>query len=225
MMILKQLNKFESWKDISQKTKEKFLKYSTYMENTKGTVLYLESELNPLIYLILSGYIVLSKISPEGKEKYLYYLSDGDFVNQCSIDGKVTTTSAKTISDTCLISIDKDILLKLMQEDFNLNFLVLTSLAHLTRRSQRQILNLGIYNTSQRVASRLWKLSRDYGKEVNGYILIDAPMNQTDLSNMVGASRETVNRFLKELESKEIIFLKGHKIIIIDRDKLLDYIN
>ncbi|MEY8417001.1 Crp/Fnr family transcriptional regulator [Tissierella praeacuta] len=220
-----QLDNFKSWRNISKKTKEKFLKNSTYMEYTKGTVIYLESEQNPLIYLISSGYIVLSKTSIEGKEKYLYYLSTGDFINQCAIDGKLTATTAKVVSDASLISIDKDILLRLMKEDFELNLLILTSLTHIIRRSQRQILNLGIYNTSQRIASRLWKLSRDYGKKIDDYTLIDAPINQTDLSNMVGASRETVNRFLKELENKGIVILKGHSIIIIDRDRLLDYIN
>ncbi|SHE95050.1 cAMP-binding domain of CRP or a regulatory subunit of cAMP-dependent protein kinases [Tissierella praeacuta DSM 18095] len=220
-----QLDNFKSWRNISKETKEKFLKNSTYMEYTKGTVIYLESEQNPLIYLISSGYIVLSKTSIEGKEKYLYYLSTGDFINQCAIDGKLTATTAKVVSDASLISIDKDILLKLMKEDFELNLLILTSLTHIIRRSQRQILNLGIYNTSQRIASRLWKLSRDYGKKIDDYTLIDAPINQTDLSNMVGASRETVNRFLKELENKGIVILKGHSIIIIDRDRLLDYIN
>ncbi|HAE92805.1 Crp/Fnr family transcriptional regulator [Tissierella praeacuta] len=220
-----QLDNFKSWRNISKETKEKFLKNSTYMEYTKGTVIYLESEQNPLIYLISSGYIVLSKTSIEGKEKYLYYLSTGDFINQCAIDGKLTATTAKVVSDASLISIDKDILLRLMKEDFELNLLILTSLTHIIRRSQRQILNLGIYNTSQRIASRLWKLSRDYGKKIDDYTLIDAPINQTDLSNMVGASRETVNRFLKELENKGIVILKGHSIIIIDRDRLLDYIN
>ncbi|WP_313757960.1 Crp/Fnr family transcriptional regulator [Tissierella sp.] len=220
-----QLDNFKSWRDISEETKEKFLKNSSYMEYTKGTVIYLESEQNPLIYIILYGYIVLSKTSIEGKEKYLYYLSTGDFINQCAIDGKLTATTAKVVSDASLISIDKDILLRLMKEDFDLNLLILTSLTHIIRRSQRQILNLGIYNTSQRIASRLWKLSRDYGKKIGDYILIDAPINQTDLSNMVGTSRETVNRFLKELENKGIVILKGHSIIIIDRDRLLDYIN
>ncbi|WP_353093054.1 Crp/Fnr family transcriptional regulator [Tissierella praeacuta] len=220
-----QLNNLKSWKNISEKTKEKFLDNSSYLEYAKGTTIYLESDPNPLIYLILSGYIVLSKTSIEGKEKYLYYLSKGDFINQCVIDGRGTATTAKVVSDSSLIGINKDILLNLMKEDFDFNLLMLKSLANIIRRSQRQILNLGSYNTSQRIASRLWKLSRDYGEKIGDYILINAPINQTDISHMVGASRETVNRFFKELETKGIILLKGHSIIITDRDRLLEYIN
>lgn len=221
MDILSQLNKFEDWKNLNSTTKEKIIKHSTHDNFTRETTIYLESDANPLIYLILSGYVILSKISSDGKEKYLYYLSHGDLVNPCAIDGKVTTTTAKAVRHTQLISIHKDIFLKLMEEDFQLCTLVLNSLTIKVRRSQRQILNLGVYNTSQRTVSKLLKLSRDYGVNMDNYILIDAPLNQTDLSHMVGASREAVNRSLKELEAKEIIFFMGHRIVITDREKLL----
>ena len=222
MNILRELQKFSFWKDLKDETKEKIIRNSAYRNHLKDTVLYSESNSHPLIYLIISGYVILSKISSDGKEKYLYYLSDGDLINQCAIDGKVTTTTAKVVHNTYLISIHKDILLDLMEEDFNLCLLILNSLALSVRRSQRQILNLGVYNTSQRTISKLLKLSRDYGKPMDEYLLIDAPLNQTDLSNMVGASRESVNRSLKDLEAKGIISFMGHKIAIIDREKLLD---
>lgn len=222
MNILEQINSFDQWKSLSSKTKEEIIKHSTYNHYSKETTIYLENKQNPLIYLILSGYVILSKVSSDGKEKYLYYLSGGDLINQCTIDGKVTTTTAKANRNTALIKIHRDILMGLMKEDFQLCTLVLNSLTLKVRRSQRQILNLGVYGIQQRTISKLLKLSRDYGKEMNGYLLIDAPLNQTDLAHMVGASREAVNRALKELEDKEIIFFVGHKIAIADRDKLLD---
>lgn len=222
MKILDKINTFKNWKDLKKETKVKIVKLSTYNNYTKETTLYLEDSKNPLIYLILSGYIISSKISSNGKEKYLYYLSNGDLVNQCAIDGKVTTTTSKAVRNTETISIHKDIFLNLMKEDFKLCSLVLNSLTLTIRKSQRQILNLGVYGISQRTVSKLLKLSRDYGKKIDDYILIDAPLNQTDLSYMVGSSREAVNRALKELEDKNIIFFVGHKIAITNRDKLLD---
>ena len=116
-------------------------------------------------------------------------------------------------------------LLTLMEKDFELNLLVLRSLSKKVRRTQRQALNLGRLKTGQRIASRLWKLSRDYGiLQKDGSILIDLPINQSDIGAMVGTSRETVSRFIKKLENENILFLKGHKILIKDRDALLDYV-
>lgn len=222
MNILEKINGFDQWKELSSVTKEKLIKHSTYNSYSKETTIYLENKQNPLIYLILSGYVILSKVSSDGKEKYLYYLSTGDLINQCTIDGKVTTTTAKANRNTSLIKIHRDILMDIMEEDFQLCTLVLKSLTLKVRRSQRQILNLGVYGIDQRTISKLLKLSRDYGKKMNGYLLIDAPLNQTDLAHMVGASREAVNRSLKDLEDKGIIFFVGHKIAITDRNKLLD---
>ena len=116
-------------------------------------------------------------------------------------------------------------LLTLMEKDFDLNLLVLRSLSRKVRRTQRQALNLGRLKTSQRIASRLWKLSRDYGTvQKDGSILIDLPINQSDIGAMVGTSRETVSRFIKKLENEDVLFLKGHRIAIRDRDALLKYV-
>lgn len=222
MDILQEFNKFDGWKNLTYESQQLLVENSIYNHYVSESNLYLESSLNPFIYLIVSGYVVLYKLSLDGKEKYLYYLSVGDLLNEYAIDGKVTTTSAKALANSGIISIHRDILLDLMEKDFNLCSLVLNSLTLKVRRSQRQILNLGVYNTSQRTISKLLKLSRDYGRKIDGYTLIDAPLNQTDLSNMVGASREAINRCLKELESRGIIFFIGHKIAIPDREKLLN---
>lgn len=116
-------------------------------------------------------------------------------------------------------------LLSLMEEDFSLNLLVLRSLTKKVRRTQRQALNLGRLKTGQRIASRLWKLSRDHGVvQKDGSVLIDLPINQSDIGAMVGTSRETVSRFIKKLENEDVLYLKGHKIAIKNRNALLDYV-
>lgn len=222
MNILDKLNKLDIWKDLSHENKVNIAKNSNYESFNKPVTLYLENNSHSLVYLILSGYTILSKVSSNGAEIYLYYLSSGDLVNQYAIDGNVTTTAAKTTENTEIISINKDVLLDLMEKDFELSKLIMNSLSLRLRHTQEKILNLGVYNIKQRTISELLKLSRNYGKSIDGSILIDAPLNQTDLSSMIGASRESVNRTLKNLEAKEIISFLGHKIAIKNSKKLLD---
>lgn len=223
-MILEHLNKLSSWDNILPQTKRKIANSSLLSNFDEETILFRESESISQIYLILYGLVISSRISLNGKEKYLYYLSQEDFVNLCTIDGRITSTRAKTLKGTTLIEIEKDILVDLMEGDFNLNLLILHSLTLEVRRCQRQILNMGTYSSDQRIASKLWKLFKDYGKQQDGKYYIDLPITQTDLAHMIGTTRETVNRFLAELASKEIIHLEGNEISIVDKNILLEYI-
>ncbi len=70
------------------------------------------------------------------------------------------------------------------------------------------------------MAAKLWKLAKDYGEyEKNGEV-IKLNITVTYLSEMLGSSRETISRALKELRNKELIYYEGKKIIIKDRNKL-----
>lgn len=222
MNILKELNRLNEWKDLKENIKKSLIENSIYNQYGKESILYLENTFNPIIYIILSGYVVLSKMSPNGKEKYLYYLSKGDLINESSVDGKNTTTTAKTLPNCHIISIQRDSFIQLMERDSNLACLVINRLINNLRRSQRQILNLGVYDIRKRTVSKLLKLSRDYGVPMGEYTLIDIPLNQTDISNLVGASRESINRTLKDLENKGIICFTNGKIGIKDRNMLLE---
>ncbi len=221
MNLLQELNQLNEWQNLKYNTKESIIENSIYNHYGKESILFMENTFNPIIYIIISGYVVLSKMSPNGKEKYLYYLSKGDLVNESTIDENRTTTTVKTLPNADIISIPRDNFVQLMEEDSKLAALVINRLIKSLRRSQRQILNLGVYNIKKRTISKLLKLSRDYGIPMDKYTLIDIPLNQTDISNLVGASRESINRTLKDLENKEIICFVDGKIGIIDRDILL----
>lgn len=224
-MILEHLNKLSSWDNVLPETKQKIDNNSLLRNFDEETILFRESESISQIYLILYGFVISSKISLNGKEKYLFYLSRDDFVNLCTIDGRTTSIRAKALKGTTLIEIEKDILIDLMREDFNLNLLILHSLTLEVRRCQRQILNAGTYNSNQRIASKLWKLFKDYGKQRDGKYYLDLPMTQTDLAHMVGTTRETVNRFLAELTSKKIIHIEENEISIANKNMLLKYMH
>lgn len=223
--FLSKIKNLPGWESVKDITKEKLLEFSRLYTFDDDTILYLEGQADIPVFIVLKGYAILSKFSEKGEEKILYIITEGEFINELSIDFFKTSNSTRALKDSIIISIMPKDLLRLMEKDFELNLLVLRSLSKKVRRTQRQALNLGRLKTGQRIASRLWKLSRDYGiLQKDGSILIDLPINQSDIGAMVGTSRETVSRFIKKLENENILFLKGHKIVIRDREALLDYV-
>ncbi|MBP2026948.1 CRP/FNR family transcriptional regulator [Acetoanaerobium pronyense] len=223
--FLPHIKNLKGWETLNDVTKKKLINLSRGHVVNEDTILYLEGQSDVPIFIVLKGYAILSKFSEKGEEKILYIFSEGEFINELAVDFQKTSNSTRALKDSILISIMAKDLLKLMEEDFNLNLLVLKSLSKKVRRTQRQALNLGRLKTGQRIASRLWKLSRDYGIVLkDDSVLIDLPINQSNIGAMVGTSRETVSRFIKKLENENVLYLKGHKIVIKDRSALLNYV-
>ena len=74
----------------------------------------------------------------------------------------------------------------------------------------------------KRVAAKLWKLSKDYGVETEEGILIDVKISITYLADMLGSSRETISRAVKELEKMDMVRIQ-HRKFIVNREKLNQY--
>ena len=110
-----------------------------------------------------------------------------------------------------------------MKDDFELSKIIINSLAIKVRRLYRQSKNSIPIKVEKRVAAKLWKLSRDYGREVEEGTLIDLSITITYLADMFGAPRETISRALKILNNKGLIINKNKKIIIPDREKLIRF--
>lgn len=186
----------------------------------KEEILFTEGELNENIYIICSGKAIVSKFSEDGEEKIIYILQEEGLINEMSIDGKNTSTTISIMENSKILCFLKKDVIKWMQRDFNFNMIILNSLTSKLRRSFRQIRNLGLKKTNSRIAARLWKLCRDYGEKESNHILIDINITQTKLAAMVGTSRESVSRFLKQLEREKIIKQKNQKITILNLNEL-----
>ena len=90
-----------------------------------------------------------------------------------------------------------------MMNDFELTKIVISSLSIKVRRLYRQLKNSTPIKVEKRVAAKLWKLSKDYGIEVEDGTVIDMNISITYLADMFGAPRETISRALKILQDKD----------------------
>lgn len=214
----------KGWEKVEEHAKNEIILNSQIVNCESETLLYLEGQEDVSIYIVIKGNAILSKFSETGEEKILYIFGEGELINELSLDGLKTSNSTRALRDTILLNIKAPDLLKLMVVYPQLNLLVIKSLAKKVRRTQRQALNLGRLKTGQRIAAKLWKLSRDYGIEDVEGSLIDLNINRTDIAAMVGTSRETVSRFLTILEKSKVISCRDNKIIIRDKNELLKFV-
>lgn len=187
----------------------------------KGMLIFLEGEPGDSIFVIYSGKVKLTMSSEEGQEKIILILQAGDLLGEVVLfDSGPYPVTAEVIEDSHIGSLgvkEVDELL-LVNPDLSINLLKIMSKR--LRQLQRQIKNLALKDAYGRLASRLFKLGREYGVDIEEGKQIKVALTHQELANFIGTSRETVSRILREFEKEGAISVKRQIVTITDEKKL-----
>lgn len=214
------LSEFSLFSQVSKNTIFKLNEICFVKELKKGEHLFRDKEVINSIYIIKSGKLALYKQSESAQKKVIFILGRDTIVNEVIIDDLPASINCEAFEKAEVLCFDKIKFLDIMKEDFELSKIIINSLAMKVRRLYRQGKNSIPIKVEKRVAAKLWKLSRDYGIEMEEGTLIDLNITITYLADMFGAPRETISRALKILNNEGLIINKNKKIIVSDRDKL-----
>jgi CRP/FNR family transcriptional regulator, cyclic AMP receptor protein len=185
------------------------------MRVPKGNHFLSEGESSDYLYFIVSGLVKVYKTSSGGKEQVLHIAPPGDSLNDVSLfDGGLTAAGMVALTPAVLYAIRKDDIIKLLWKKPHLMMNVIKSLAQRIRRDSNLVEDL----SSTQVLQRLAKLfvGRYGGEEIT----LGLTLTQKDMADLVGSSREMVNRSLKVLEDNGGIRLSRRKVIVLDREVL-----
>ncbi len=184
--------------------------------------LFWEGDVSDKLFLLKSGRIKITKSTDEGKELILYMYQAGDLVGQ--VDPFHSTKhnfTAEVVEEADVWLIEqKDIEILICQHcDFSIDFMKWMGIHH--RLTQTKFRDLMMYGKPGALCSTLIRLSNTYGEELeDGGILINKKITHTDLSNMIGATRESVNRMLSDLRKKGVVEYENGMIVIRELEHL-----
>jgi CRP/FNR family cyclic AMP-dependent transcriptional regulator len=169
------------------------------------------------LFFIVSGAVKVYKTSNDGKEQILHIAQKGESVGDIGIfDGGPAPASIVAIIPTVLYLIKKNDLQAVLRKSPQVVTNALKALAQRVRRDSRLVTELSFDQVSNRVARQLLK----YLEWQEG---VGLRLTQQDLANMVGSSREMVNKSLRYMEDRKALRTTRKGIEIIDR-KILESI-
>lgn len=218
--IFKELGLFDK---VNNETLSRLNDICYIRELKKNEHLFRDKEIINIIYIVKSGKVALYKQSESAQKKVIFILGKESIINEIIIDDLPSSINCEAFENAEIICFDRIKFIDIMKDDFELSKIIINSLAIKVRRLYRQSKNSIPIKVEKRVAAKLWKLSRDYGREVEEGTLIDLSITITYLADMFGAPRETISRALKILNNKGLIINKNKKIIIPDREKLIRF--
>ncbi len=186
-----------------------------------GETLFWEDEPADALYGVAKGLVRIWVHGPDGRELTLNLMESGDFFGEIALlDGLPRTASASALADTEMLSVPRAAFLELMGKEPKLALHIIELLCERLRHNTDRIRDAAFLDLGTRLAKTLEALALGHGAEEPEGILITAKLNQSELAQLLGVTREAVNKQLKQFTQDGLIATKGSRILVRDRAAL-----
>jgi CRP-like cAMP-binding protein len=178
----------------------------------KGSILFKEGDEGEHLYVIIDGKLKLGTSSGDGRENLLSILGPGEMFGELSLfDPGPRTSTATAVTDAKLLS---------LKQNPEVSLQLLTRLSQRLRRTNEAVGDLVFSDVPGRVAKALIDLGDRFGKTTPEGLLVNHDLTQEELAQLVGASRETVNKALADFAGRGWLKLDGRSVLITDVERL-----
>jgi CRP-like cAMP-binding protein len=187
----------------------------------KGSILFKEGDEGEHLYVIIDGKLKLGTSSGDGRENLLSILGPGEMFGELSLfDPGPRTSTATAVTDAKLLSLGHEKVIPWLKQHPEVSLQLLTRLSQRLRRTNEAVGDLVFSDVPGRVAKALIDLGDRFGKTTPEGLLVNHDLTQEELAQLVGASRETVNKALADFAGRGWLKLDGRSVLITDVDRL-----
>lgn len=187
----------------------------------RGEILFEEGNPGDRLYIITEGKIKLGHMSDDGRESLLAILGPGEIIGELTLfDPGPRSTTATAVSPVSMLSLEHRDLMEILDVNPDLAKHMLRALAQRLRRTNESLADLVFSDVPGRVAKALLDLSDRFGTPTDSGVHVPHDLTQEELAQLVGASRETVNKSLADFVSRGWIRLEGRAVTLLDVDRL-----
>jgi CRP/FNR family cyclic AMP-dependent transcriptional regulator len=180
----------------------------------RNRIIITEGEVGDSMYAVIAGRVKVYIGDEEGREITLKILGPGDFFGELAlIDKQPRSASVATLDDSVFKVLSHDTFQMALDRAPRIAVGVMHALAKRLRDADRKIGTLGLMDVYGRVAHTLLELAI----QRDGKLIVGEKLSQQELANMVGASREMVNRILKDLSDRGYITVESKLITILNQ--------
>ncbi len=188
---------------------------------SKGQILFHEGERGERLYVITDGKIKLGHAANDGRESLLAVLGPGELLGELSLfDPGPRTATATALTDVTLMGLGHAALRPWLTGRPEVAEALLAALAQRLRRTNDQMADLVFSDVPGRVAKTLLELGEKFGRQLPDGLHVTHDMTQEELAQLVGASRETVNKALADFAARGWIRLESRSVVLIEPERL-----
>ncbi|HZP75005.1 MAG TPA: Crp/Fnr family transcriptional regulator [Pseudolabrys sp.] len=206
--------------ELSSAQLDRLCSYARGRTVARGATIFNKGDVGDQLYAIRSGMVKISSVLSDGRQTIFNLLSDGEIFGEIALlDGQARTADAVAMSKCDLIVIERRDFLQFLRDEpkaaLRLIEFLCARLRVATDHFEEQVA-LGIPG---RLARSLLRLSRSSRA---GARLRKIAATQQELAEIVGTSRETINKQLRAWEAQGWVALERGGLALNDVQALTD---
>ncbi len=167
------------------------------------------------VFVVRSGKVKVSVPCEDGREIIFDIIGPGQlFGEMAALEGTVHQATTTALETTELEVMDRQEFLTLLKKCPETATKLLMVLCTRLRRTNELVHEISCLPLSMRLARKLWKLAKAYGVQTPRGIRINVQLYQQELANLVGTSRESINKQLSLWQAEGLISMEQGFLII-----------
>jgi CRP-like cAMP-binding protein len=193
---------------FAELTREKFY--------PKGSVILFENDPGDSLFVVRQGRVKVVLIGEDGREVILGVLGVSEqFGELALIDDRPRSAHVIAMEDSHLLVLRREDFRRRVESSPAVAWSLLTELSRRLRRADEKIGGLVLLDVPGRIARLLLDLSEESGSNT-----IEKALTHQTIAQMIGASRETVSRAMKEFQDANWVTVERRRITLADRAAL-----
>jgi CRP/FNR family transcriptional regulator len=187
----------------------------------RGERLFDEGDGGDSLYVVLDGKMKLTRAAADGRENLLSVIGPGEMFGELSLfDPRPRTSSASAVTEVTLAVLLHDALLPLLAKRPEISLHLMRALVQRLRRANDVTADLVFTDVPGRVAKALLDLADRFGQQTDEGLQVHHDLTQEELAQLVGASRETVNKALADFAARGWLHISARSVLIVDSERL-----
>ena len=213
------------FKQVSPEEAEQLIPHLKRWTLNKGGYIFREGDVDHRMYVLENGRVKLTRQSEDHRVQLLSIHGHGEILGEIPVfdphGGPRTASAVAMTNGTTVVSLEHDDLFAWLDEHPRVAVDMLQVLAGRMRANNERISDLVFMDVPARLAKTLIDLAQRFGEPIEAGLMVPHDLTQEELAQLVGASRETVNKALMDFDNRGWIARKGRSIIIFQPGMLI----
>ena len=210
--------------ELSAQELERVARVAVPRSYPKGVRVFHEGDTSDACYVVREGDLRVTREHPDGRAISLATLGPRDIFGELAmLDGGTRSASIETLSDCELLALPAADMRRVIADHGEIAAKLIAALTRRLRETNERVARQSFQTVPSRVAGVLMQLVAEETVP-EGREGVTLKMNQIDLAQLAGTSRESVSRFLATLERAGVVRVGRGRVTIVEPRRLRSYI-
>ena len=212
------LRKHPIFCDLDSEAFDQLCRYTKHATLKRGSSIFSKGDPGNSLVAVISGTIKISVSSPDGRSAILNLIGPGEIFGEVAVlDGQARTADATANTNCEIFVIDRREFLPFVRSQPALAMKFIELLCARLRWTSDQVEQVILQDLPGRLASALIRLTEKHKPAQGGSTIA---VTQQEISEMVGMTRESINKQLRAWAARNWVRLEHGAIVVLDVESL-----